>query len=92
MEWHTVNDNKCIIYYRKNSIRGKIPIIFLHGAGSDSKIFLPLLKELQNDCSFIVPDFPAHGRSEIKTIPTFDDYFNSISAIIEKECIDSFIA
>lgn len=91
MQVRIIKNNIGNIHYRILSVQGKIPILFLHGAGCDSKIFLPLLKELENEFSYIVPDLPAHGNSHVDCIPTFHDYLNSIIAVIEAERLQSFI-
>jgi pimeloyl-ACP methyl ester carboxylesterase len=47
-----------------NSIYGTgVPVIFLHGMGSSSTIWKPIVKELQNESQCILFDLPGHGKT-----------------------------
>ncbi len=91
MKSQSINTTDGSIFYRKNIINSSAALVCLHGAGADSKIFLPMAAELQGDISVIIPDLPAHGQSEFSGIPSLQDYINAVIEIFNLEKITSFI-
>ncbi len=91
MKSQSINTTGGSIFYRKNSIDSPTALLCLHGAGADSKIFLPMVAELKGDISVIVPDLPAHGQSKFSGIPSLQDYIDAVIEIFNFEKISSFI-
>ncbi len=79
------------IFYKKHFIGSHTSLLCIHGAGSDSKIFLPMTAELKRDISVVVPDLPGHGNSHYSCIPLLNHYLDALSAILNFEKISSFI-
>lgn len=88
---NTINIPQGSIYYRKNIIGASATLVCIHGTGSDSKIFLPMLAELKEDISVIALDLPAHGRSNFSGIPSLQNYLDAVIAVLDFEKISSFI-
>jgi pimeloyl-ACP methyl ester carboxylesterase len=50
-----------------NEIYGTgIPVVFLHGMGSSSSIWKPIVKEIEHDRQCVLFDFPGHGDTPLK--------------------------
>lgn len=81
--YHTYKDTK--IYYETIG-DGKIPIVFLHGWGGNTKSFNFICKYLTFNYRALFIDFPPFGNSSEPCI-TFDmqDYYNLTKEILQKE-------
>lgn len=91
MKTNSIDTPDGTIFYRKNVVDSHTALMCIHGAGSDSKIFMPLLAELKKDFPAIVPDLPGHGRSHHTGIPSLKDYIDAIVSILSFENVTSFI-
>jgi len=60
-------------------------IVFLHGAGANHTIWLGQMKALRSRARVVIPDLPAHGKSE--TIPgvTIDEYARALAHFLEAQ-------
>lgn len=66
------------------SIGSGKPLLLLHGWGSDSKVMMPMAKELQNIRTSYLVDFPGFGNSPEPTSAwKVDDFANLIESFIE---------
>ncbi|SDS44502.1 alpha/beta fold hydrolase [Gramella sp. MAR_2010_147] len=52
------------IHYTSRGQGAKVPLVLLHGFLEDSKIWAPIVKELQMERQIICIDLPGHGKSE----------------------------
>jgi len=58
-------------------------IVFIHGAGGDSRIFDLQLKGLGGKYTAIAVDLPAHGESDFSGETSLDLYVRSVEAVIK---------
>jgi pimeloyl-ACP methyl ester carboxylesterase len=50
-----------------NEIYGSgVPVVFLHGMGSSSTVWKPIVKELKHDRQCILFDLPGHGKTPLR--------------------------
>ncbi len=70
----SIDNIKC--FYQTSSPRqaDSLNIIFLHGAGGDGRIWENQLSQLDKNYNIIIPDLPAHGRSEGVVLPNAMKY------------------
>jgi pimeloyl-ACP methyl ester carboxylesterase len=85
MKSNTIPTHNGSIFYKKTIIGSQYTLVCIHGAGGDSKLFFPLIAEMKDVCSIIAPDLPGHGKSVHSGVPTFEDYINSLTSIINYE-------
>lgn len=69
-----------------------IPVVFLHGMGSSSSVWKPIVKEISHDRQCILFDFPGHGDTPFNEWDplTPEDMASIIIAGIDKLSIDKF--
>ncbi len=79
------------IVYRAGGKGDRAVLVFIHGAGGDSRLFHFQMSELSRDRRVIVPDLPGHGKSRCDYLPTLEDYAGSIERICEAEDVDEII-
>lgn len=79
------------VRYRKAGPESRTALIFIHGAGGDSRLFNYQLAGLGRDYLLIIPDLPGHGQSHCDYLPTLEDYAGSIEAICAREGIAGII-
>ena len=79
-----------LVYRSGGAGRGPV-LVFIHGAGGDSRHFHFQMTEFYRDRRIIVPDLPGHGKSRCDYLPTLEDYAGSIEKICEAEGIDEII-
>jgi len=60
-----------------------LPIIFLHGVGSDKSVWAPQLAHFGRSRRAIAFDYPGYGESEFVEDATRDDYAGSILAAMD---------
>lgn len=76
--------NGVSIYYEYHGT-GKL-IVLLHGWGVDSSTFLPIIKKLEGDFSFLRLDFPGFGKSEAPLFPwSLEEYVSCLHEIFLHE-------
>ncbi len=79
--------NGTIISWSKSG-KGK-PLLFLHGWGSNSSSFAPVLGRLQSVRTCFLPDFPGFGNSGKPKKPwTVSDYADAIDSFVQKHIPD----
>lgn len=62
------------------------PVLILHGWGTDSKVMMPLAKQIQDLRTCYLIDFPGFGKSpEPETAWTVDDFADAIEEFIKEE-------
>ena len=66
----------------------KVPIVFLHGVGSDKSVWAPQLAHFGKSCRALSFDYPGYGESEFVEGATRDDYAASILAALDSLGID----
>ncbi len=65
-----------------------VPIVFLHGVGSDKSVWLPQLEHFGRARRAIAFDYPGYGESELVADATGDDYASAIFAAMDTLGID----
>lgn len=79
------------VAYRSGKNGAGAALIFIHGAGGDSRFYHFQMREFSGDRRIIVPDLPSHGRSQCDYLPTLQDYAGCIETICEEEGIVEII-
>jgi pimeloyl-ACP methyl ester carboxylesterase len=84
--------NNRSIQYKNKSIHYRVlgkgmPVVLIHGFGEDGNIWNKLIKGLQNNFCFIIPDIPGSGKSELLDGDnvSIDDYAEVIKAVLDNE-------
>ena len=57
---------------------GGIPLLFLHGVGSDKSVWEPQLQHFGKERRTVAFDYPGYGESELQAGATRDDFAGSI--------------
>ena len=65
-----------------------LPIVFLHGVGSDKSVWAPQLTHFGKSRKALAFDYPGYGESEFVEEATRDDYAASIIAALDALDID----
>lgn len=60
-----------------------LPIVFLHGVGSDKSVWRPQLTHFSRNRRTVAFDYPGYGESDPRPCATRDDFANSILAAME---------
>lgn len=66
----------------------RLPIVFLHGVGSDKNVWVPQLAHLGKGRRAVAFDYPGYGESEFVEGATRDDFAASILAAMDALGID----
>lgn len=80
-----------MVSYRTGGASSSKALVFIHGAGGDSKLFYGQMSDPGKEYGFIAPDLPAHGKSKCDYLPTLGDYAEAIECICALEKIESII-
>jgi pimeloyl-ACP methyl ester carboxylesterase len=74
-------------------IRGTgLPVMLVHGFMEDRRIWDPLLKGLEKNYRWILPDLPGSGLSEFNnSLTTLDDFAQALIAVVEQEKIPEMV-
>ena len=62
---------------------GSVPILFLHGVGSDKSVWHPQLEHFGSRRAAIAIDYPGYGESEFKSDATRDDFARAAWAALD---------
>ena len=62
---------------------GGLPIVFLHGVGSDKSVWKPQLDHFGKHRRAVAFDYPGYGESELVAGATRDDYASAIFAAMD---------
>jgi len=72
------------IYFREEAKRpGMRPVIFVHGAGGSSNIWLRQIQDLEEKFRVLAIDLPGHGYSEGNGEVAVQDYSHCVSSWLE---------
>jgi 3-oxoadipate enol-lactonase len=71
------------IGYFESGGRAAVPIIFLHGVGSDKSVWAPQLAHFGNGRRAVAFDYPGYGESEFAEEATRDDFAAAIIASMD---------
>jgi 3-oxoadipate enol-lactonase len=66
----------------------RLPIVFLHGVGSDKSVWAPQLAHFGKERRALAFDYPGYGESEFVESATRDDYAASMFAALDALGID----
>jgi 3-oxoadipate enol-lactonase len=75
-------------YLEAGSSGGEIPIVFLHGVGSDKSVWRPQLGHFGKAGRAIAFDYPGYGESEFVDGATRDDFAGAILAAMDALSIE----
>ena len=67
----------------ENGTRGGVPILFLHGVGSDKSVWQPQLDHYRGVRPAIAIDYPGYGDSTLQPGATRDDYARAAFAVLD---------
>lgn len=76
------------IGYTEAGIGEHIPLLFLHGVGSDKSVWLPQLDHFGRTRRTFAFDYPGYGESQFRDDATRDDYAAAILAAMTSLGID----
>ncbi len=62
-----------------------LPLVFLHGFGSDLSGWRAVSSQLDADHRLLLVDLPGHGRSEAAGSAGFDDLVDAVQAVLDEE-------
>jgi pimeloyl-ACP methyl ester carboxylesterase len=83
MPYLTLKDKR--IYYRRG---GRVPareaVVFIHGAGASSNIWLRQLSVLEEEFLALALDLPGHGQSEGEGEERVEEYAQAVLAFLDK--------
>lgn len=65
-----------------------MPIVFLHGVGSDKSVWAPQLEHFGKDRRSVAFDYPGYGESELRSGASRDDFAAAILAAMDSLGID----
>lgn len=91
MRIKTVNHKGHPVSYHIADLVSTTALVFIHGAGGDSKLFHYQLAAFGKERKIIAPDLPGHGRSQCDYLPSLEDYAAAIEEICGKEGITDII-
>ncbi len=69
-------------------MESKKTIVFLHGWGNSSQVFIPLSYYLKNDFFIFAPDLPGFGKSPIEKPMALKDYVDFIYKFLKENQIE----
>ena len=70
------------IYYETEGTRG-VPVIFVHGSGSNHTIWKPQVRALSTLARPVAIDLPGHGQSDLPGRNSVDAYCNIILGLLD---------
>ena len=70
------------IYYETEGTRG-VPVIFVHGSGSNHAIWKPQIRALSTIARPVAIDLPGHGQSDLPGHNSVDGYCNVILGLLD---------
>jgi pimeloyl-ACP methyl ester carboxylesterase len=79
------------LFYRKSGTGPSV--LLLHGFGEDGSVFDSIIDGLQQHASFLIPDLPGSGKSDLlKSSPfTIDSLAHAMKAILDREQVSSCV-
>jgi pimeloyl-ACP methyl ester carboxylesterase len=70
------------IFFRISDGEPEFPILFIHGAGGDSRLFVKLLDGLEGKKLSYALDLPGHGKSYAEDAPSLSAFVNSVIGFV----------
>lgn len=71
------------IFYREAGDKSRPHLVLLNGVPSASGAFQELMKDLENDCYLVAPDFPGFGNSDTPGKQAYEYTFHNLSLTME---------
>jgi pimeloyl-ACP methyl ester carboxylesterase len=72
------------VIYVRLFLKGKPPVLLLHGFGDSGECWMPTVQALKDDFDVIIPDLPAHGKSKLSLAGSELDLSNWLIELIHK--------
>ena len=73
------------VHYRVARGSAPVALLFIHGAGGNSQLFLNQIQYFGGAYTAIALDLPGHGKSPYAGVPGIDDYVRACEAVLETE-------
>ena len=86
----TIDNNKYFYRISKRALNREPAVICLHGSGADSVVWSYQLSRLSRYFKTIIPDLPAHGKSEGSPLDTAEKYAYWLNEFSKSLSLDSF--
>ncbi len=71
------------VIYVRLFLNGKPPVLLLHGFGDSGECWMPSIQALKDDFDLIIPDLPAHGKSQLSITRSELDLSNWLKGLIQ---------
>lgn len=88
MAMASVETDRGRIGYLESGSGESTPIIFLHGVGSDKRVWMPQLEHFGQSRRAVVFDYPGYGESEFIAAATREDFAHAIFAAMDSLTIE----
>ncbi len=90
MEFITIDNKKYFYRISKRALNKEPAVICIHGSGADSVVWCYQLSRLSKYFKIIIPDLPAHGKSEGTPLKTAGEYAHWLDEFTKSFSLDSF--
>ena len=90
MEFITIDNKKYFYRISKRALNKELAVICINGSGADSLVWSYQLSRLSRHFKIIIPDLPAHGKSEGTPLKTADEYDLWLDEFSKSLSLDSF--
>ncbi|MCJ8191430.1 alpha/beta fold hydrolase [Sphingomicrobium aestuariivivum] len=70
---------------------GRLPVLFLHGVGSDKSVWMPQLAHFGGDRMAIAADYPGYGDSDFVEGATRADYARAMLGLLDRLEVDRVV-
>ena len=90
LEFITIDNKKYFYRISKRAINKEPVVICIHGSGADSVVWSYQLSRLSRYFKIIIPDLPAHGKSEGSPLDTAEEYARWLDEFSKSLSLDSF--
>ncbi len=80
------------LFYRKTPGSAEHAILFVHGAGADSRHFNAQMNLPGNGRAVVAIDLPSHGRSKYEGVTDIDCYRDAVLALVESLSVSTIVA
>jgi pimeloyl-ACP methyl ester carboxylesterase len=90
LEFITIDNKKYFYRISKRALNKEPVVICIHGSGADSVVWSYQLSRLSRYFKIIIPDLPAHGKSEGSPLDTAEEYARWLDEFSKSLSLDSF--
>jgi pimeloyl-ACP methyl ester carboxylesterase len=90
VEFITIANKKYFYRVSKKGLNLEPAVICIHGSGADSVVWSYQLSRLSKYFKIIIPDLPAHGKSEGSPLKTAEEYARWLAGFSKSLSLDSF--